>query len=389
MTKEKTEIHDFKKNFNINSRSKNKVNIQRAIFFGTFSVMLLILMLTIIILGEKGKINMETDYLSITLITLDSLLTGATITLIAFSNLSPDSSSSGHMYKSIYWKTSEVGGTSKRSFVGTAFSGAFLKPLTVLLLTVFATGTEAILLIFDKHFKTIYIDVAFMVMLFITFWLLISTISRYFLYNKNPARVASLYIYRILNEGNETKMKQKNEKDNKKIAQKIKNNKVYKKHYIINIDKFHEIINLISYIKGTKNNEFIVLIIRRINKIMFSKNQDEKSFIRYITDEVVSMNKIKVDKKTIASLDTDRYLMKFNPDDTDIQRKFKLLLLTYRFIMEHKNENNGDSKYASYVAGWAGIHEAVKVLSWYSNKVENEEDAVYEGMNNKINNGQK
>ena len=52
-------------------------------------------------LNNHGK-GIKTGYIHISLIALDSLLTGATITLIAFSNMSPGSSSSAHMYKSIY-----------------------------------------------------------------------------------------------------------------------------------------------------------------------------------------------------------------------------------------------------------------------------------------------
>lgn len=130
-------------------------------------------------------------------------------------------------------------GTSFLSRILCFLTASFLKPYTVLVSSIFSTGIEAILLIVNKHVDSICVDFTFMLFIFITFLLLISTISRYYLFNKNPARIASLYIYRIIN--------------------KVK----------LSEDKFHEFVNLISYLKGTKNKEFLIIIIRRINEIKF------------------------------------------------------------------------------------------------------------------------
>lgn len=88
--------------FNIESRKINKVKRIKALFFLFLIIMIILFYLILYFSLNNHGIGIKTEYIHIGLISLDSLLTGATITLIAFSNMSPGSSSSAHIYKSIY-----------------------------------------------------------------------------------------------------------------------------------------------------------------------------------------------------------------------------------------------------------------------------------------------
>ena len=258
-----------------------------------------ILTISIFFLGVSikfGRVN-------IGWITLDSLLTGATITLITFSNMSPNSSPSSHIYKSIYWKTSEIGSSSKMGKFWSTVTGSFIKPFNVLILTIAATAIEAILVAINMEFEFIYFNVSFIIMLFITFALLVSTVSRYYFYNKNPARNASLYIFRVLSK--------------KKISE----------------DQFHEFVNLLSYLKGTRNNEFLILIIRRINKIKLGGEEYESKIIQ-------SIDATRLD---VRGDFLERYLMSYHENDESSPkfRQYKLLILIYRIICNIENVGKG------------------------------------------------
>ena len=183
--------------------------------------------------------------------------------------------------------------------------------------SIFSTGIEAILLIVNNHIDSIYVDLTFMLFIFITFLLLVSTISRYYLFNKNPARIASLYIYRV-----------------------IKKNKLSE-------DKFHEFVNLISYLKGTKNKEFLILIIRRINEIEFKDTQYSKKIAKGL--------KALGDNPSYP----ERYLMSFDKKDENRFRQYKLLVLLYKIL------NTYDEDGADLFNEYAKLNMKTKLTNGY------------------------
>ena len=88
--------------FNIKSRSIIKSRVAQAIFISCFIFLVIAAYVSLALILHLTDIYKISNNVNIGWITLDSLLTGATITLIAFSNMSPDSSPSAHIYKSIY-----------------------------------------------------------------------------------------------------------------------------------------------------------------------------------------------------------------------------------------------------------------------------------------------
>lgn len=241
--------------------------------------------------------NLHKNYISIGIITLDSLLTGATITMIAFSNFSPSSSASSHVYKYTYWRSTDIFPKGGPQIVMSIFNLSFIRPATVIVLTIFATFTESLLLLLNEHFTTLFIDVTFMLMLLITFLLLLSTIVRYYTFNKNPLRTSTKYIFN-----------------------KIKKKKISK-------NKYYELVNLIAYINGTKNLEFVVMLIRRLSsEINSPKIQSVISTIR--TTNFADLN------DPYSTIDRPKRKVSYYGKE-----RYRLLILLYITLVNWSNEN--------------------------------------------------
>ncbi|NQZ29232.1 MAG: hypothetical protein HRT98_02495 [Mycoplasmatales bacterium] len=185
-------------------------------------------------------------------LTVDALVTGATITLITFTNISAMSSGSASIYKNIYWKAKKL--TKKSRWIDRVawnITGGFIRPHCSIIISISTTFVTVMSYLFiDRHNS--YLWFQSIIFLTITFWTFLGTLTRYCLFNKYPLRTTSKFLLEYYCQ------------------------KVVKDKSVIHINKFN---NYINFFRATQNFELMIEVLRRftIDKEMLNVEPLKKS----------------------------------------------------------------------------------------------------------------
>ena len=220
----------------------NKIKGDKKIFkdynpaYSLFSLIVLAILIVpaIYFFSRPDLVNHENKLLS-SLVTIDSLITGATITLIVISNFAPSSSGSSSMIRRVYWNKIRI--TSKATPTHRMLWYSFLSfvpPLPMILFSVLITSVEALMSLFKFDCSNLVIYVGLMISVLI----LIGSAIRFYLFHKYAVRNTASYIY------------------NKAEKIIMRNSKEIKKKEI------DSMIYFISFLKGTANFELVKEILR-------------------------------------------------------------------------------------------------------------------------------
>lgn len=170
-----------------NKNTQNKITNTLITVLGVFFYLVIIIgMMCLVnldllkkIVSNEGKVELSSKSI---LITIDALITTATITLIAFNGIGARNSGSSTIIRIIFWKAVRISTDEKRTYFSWSVSGAFLRPALIILLTTSTTFSELIIIeACDLSEKIFYFIVNSLLALSIILFL--STFARLFIFN--------------------------------------------------------------------------------------------------------------------------------------------------------------------------------------------------------------
>ncbi|NQZ66027.1 MAG: hypothetical protein HRT99_02275 [Mycoplasmatales bacterium] len=226
---------------------KKKIYIGSGIFlFLSILVILSVLLCLPLIIGnvsEKKIYGIQKKYI----ITVDALITTATITLIAINGLGARNSGSATIIRYTFWKIVKIYSKNEKHYFWWYFSLSWLQPTIVLLLTLSTTFLEMVFL--EININTTPLIITLNICFLFTTVLFISSLARMYIFNSIALLDStSFYI------ASKIRKMDKNIKNNRKID--------------------HNFFQIISYFRGSRNFELVRNIIDFL--INFNEKQVKK-----------------------------------------------------------------------------------------------------------------
>lgn len=117
------------------------------------------------------------------LITVDALITTATVTLIAFNGIGARNSGSSTIIRIIFWKAFKIESPEKRTRFFWNLTGSFLRPAFVLMFTLISTISELIIIESWNSIPPQFDQVSINILFSVTVILFVSTVFRLFIFN--------------------------------------------------------------------------------------------------------------------------------------------------------------------------------------------------------------